>query len=82
MPTNLLKQNSDDSDKPPIEPDALAEAYETLKEVAAGFDYDSMNFVLQSLDEYKLPPDDSEKISSVKSALNKLDWDEVKKLVG
>ncbi len=78
----LLKQNSDDSDKPPIEPDALAEAYETLKEVAAGFDYDSMNFVLQSLDEYKLPPDDSEKISSVKSALNKLDWDEVKKLVG
>ena len=77
----VKKESDDDTDKPLIEPDALAEAYETLREVAGSFDYDSVNFVLQSLDEYKLPEDDAKKISGIKSAVNKLDWDEVKKLL-
>ena len=77
----LVKKDSDDSNKNPIEPDQLAEAYETLKEVAASFDYDSLEFVLQSLDEYKLPPEDAEKFSKLKAAAAKLDWEEIKNLL-
>ena len=78
----IIPQEVDDSDKPPIDEDALNEAYETLREVAASFDYDSLEFVLKSLEEYKLPPDDAEKISEIKSAANQLDWEKIQKLLG
>lgn len=77
----IKKETSDDSNKIPIEPAELAEAYETLKEIAASFDYDSLEFVLQSLEEYKLPPDDAEKFSKLKDAAAKLDWEEIKNLL-
>ncbi len=78
----LVKKESDDENKPLIEPDALAEAWETLKEVSASFDYDTLNFVLQSLEEYKLPDGEKEKFNELKSAAGKLDWDKIRELVG
>ena len=77
----LIEVEVDDTDKPPIDEDALAEAYETLREVAGSFDYDSLQFVLQSLEDYKLPPADAEKISEIKSAANQLDWEKINKLL-
>ena len=78
----LIAKEEDDTNKPPIDDDALAEAYETLHDVAASFDYDTLMFVLQSLDEYKLPPDDAEKISEIKNAAAQLDWEKIRSLVG
>ncbi|MBQ9488283.1 MAG: response regulator [Selenomonadaceae bacterium] len=77
----LIKVEVEDDTKPPIDPDALAEAYETLQEVATTFDYDTLTFVIQSLEEYKLPAEDSEKIKALKAAANNLDWEEIKKIV-
>ena len=77
----LIKKDSDDSNKIPIEPEDLAEAYEALREVVKNFDYDNLEFVLQSLEEYKLPPDDAEKFSKLKAAATKLDWEEIKNLL-
>ena len=77
----LIEKEVDDEDKPPIDDDALAEAYETLREVAQSFDYDTLTFVIQSLEEYKLPKEDGEKIKALKAAANNLDWEEIKKLV-
>ena len=73
----LLETSEDDSDKPQISDEELAEAYETLKEVAASFDYDSLNFVLQSLEEYKLPDSEKEKFNLLKDAAAKLDWEKI-----
>ena len=61
--------------------DALAEAYETMREVAQSFDYDSMQFVIQSLEEYKLPPDESKRFSEIKTAAAKPDWEKVHELL-
>ena len=77
----LIKVEEDDADKPPIEKDALAEAYETMKEVAQTFDYDSMQFVIQSLEEYRLPPDDAKKFAEIKNAASKPDWETVLKIL-
>ena len=73
----LLETSEDDSDKPQISDEELAEAYETLREIAANFDYDSLNFVLQSLEEYKLPDSEKEKFNLLKDAAAKLDWEKI-----
>ncbi len=77
----LIKKDSHNLKKNPIEPDELAEAYETLREVTKNFDYDSLEFVLQSLEEYELPTGDAEKFSKLKAAAEKLDWEEIKLLL-
>ena len=77
----LCKIEEDDSDKPLIEDEALAEAYETMREVAASFDYDSMMFVIQSLDDYRLPENEADRYKQIKDATAKLDWEKIKKLL-
>lgn len=45
-----------------------------MKEISASFDYDSLTFVLQSLDGYKLPEKEIERYKKIKTATTKLDW--------
>ena len=77
----LIKVEEDNSDKPLIDEDELAEAFEAMKDAAATFDYDSMMFVFQSLDEYRLPDTENEKYKKIKSAAEKLDWETVNKVL-
>ena len=78
----LLKAEEDDSNKPLISDDELAEAYETLKEISASFDFDSAMFVIASLEGYRLPDEEKEKFLQVKSAVSKPDWETLKNLLG
>ncbi len=77
----LIKTEADDSDKPLIEDDALAEAYETLSDAAAGFDYDTAMFVLESLEDYRIPENQRDKFSQIKTAVSKPDWEELANLL-
>ena len=76
----LIEVEEDDSDKPLIDEGQLAEAYEALKEMSASFDYDSVQFVLQSLADYRLPDSEKEKFSQIKNAASKPDWETLSKL--
>ena len=78
----LLKAEEDDSHKPLISDDELAEAYEALKEISASFDFDSAMFVIASLEAYRLPDNEKEKFSQIKSAVSKPDWEILKNLLG
>lgn len=77
----LLKAEEDDSHKPLISDDELAEAYETLKEISASFDFDSAMFIIASLETYRLPDKEKEKFSQIKSAVSKPDWETLKNLL-
>ena len=72
---------ADSADKPPIEEENLAEAFETMKDAAANFDIDTIEFVLQSLEEYSLPQNEIERYKKLKIAVSKLDWDSIQSLV-
>ena len=74
-------EEENNSDKPLIEEDALAEAYEAMKDAAATFDIDTIEFVLQSLEEYSLPESELERYKKIKDAANKLDWGTIQELV-
>ncbi len=77
----LVEVEADDSDKPLIEPDALEEAYEAMREAAAGFDFDTLEFVLQNLEEYRLPEDESARYMEIKAAAENLDWEKINQLL-
>ncbi|MBR6014112.1 MAG: response regulator [Selenomonadaceae bacterium] len=77
----LIEQKTSSGSKPLIAADELAEAYSTLKEISASFDYDSLIFVLQSLEDYQLPDQDEEKFIELKDAAANLDWEKIKSLV-
>ena len=77
----LKREDEDDANKPLISDDELAEAYETMKEMTASFDYDSMMFVIQSLDEYRMPENEVNRYKEIKSAAVKPDWDKIRELL-
>ena len=68
-----------DENKPPIEEEELQEALEAMKEFTKSFDYDSLMFIIQSLEEYKLPEEETKRLKDVKAAAEKLNWEELEK---
>ena len=52
-----------------------------MKDVAKTFDYDSLEFIFQSLDEYRLPEKETELYKQIKDAANKLDWEKINKIL-
>ena len=76
-----VETEENDSDKPLIEEENLTEAFETMKDAAASFDIDTIEFVLQSLEEYSLPQNEIERYKNLKDAANKLDWEKIKELL-
>lgn len=79
--TPLISKPVDTSDKPLISEEDFSEALEALKEAAAVFDYDSVTFVLDELDGYRLPDEHSARIDSIKEAAAKLDWEKINALI-
>ena len=78
---SALIEVEDDESKPLIDSAQLAEAYQTLKEVSASFDYDTASFVMNSLADYRLPESERERYKDLKNAVEKLDWETVNRLI-
>ena len=68
-------------EKVPIDEEMLREAYDTLKEFVASFDYDNAMFVLESLEDYRLPEDEEKRYQSIRSAIEKLDWEKARQIL-
>ena len=71
----------DGSTKEPMTAEELQEAYEALKELAATFDYDSVQFVLEDLAGKEPPADEKEHYEAVCKAAKKPDWMALQKLL-
>ena len=69
------------ADKPLIDQAELTEAFDAMKDIAASFDYDSLQFVFQSLDEYRLPEPQAKLYQQIKAAAAKLDWEQISSLL-
>ncbi len=76
----LLIKESDEG-KPMIETEALVEAYDALREMAEVFDYDSAMYVLESLEEYRIPEEETERYKKIRQAIGKPDWEKLMELL-
>ena len=78
----LLPEEEDESEKPPIGEEELAEAWQALSEVVMSFDYDSLGYMLTELSSYRLPPEAAGRLREVKEAARLPDWKRLKEILG
>ena len=77
----LREPKKDESALPEIDAASLAEAYEAIKELAASFDYDSIQLILGELANSRVPEDKAERHARLVEAAKKPDWDALKKIL-
>jgi signal transduction histidine kinase/CheY-like chemotaxis protein/GGDEF domain-containing protein len=73
---------SDDSDdgKEPISKARMIDAYQTIIEVSKSLDYDTLTFILDSIKNYRLKPQDKDIVKRIGDMAYKLQWDEISEL--
>lgn len=64
-----------EASKEVISDESLLDAYNSILETCANMDYDTLSFILKSVSEYSLPPEDSDIIRNIGEMAYKLDWD-------
>ncbi len=69
-------------DLPPIEPESLKEAWQTIVEVAQSMDYELMEVILNNLRSYLLPPSGEETVRTIEMQMTQLDWEGIAKTAG
>ena len=70
-----------DSEKEPIPEEELKDAYEALTDFIPQMDYDSVEMIIDSVLEYKLPENDEHKFNELERLLRKFDWDEMERVI-
>ena len=75
------KPATDEDSKSPISDEELAEAWQTMADIVHSFDYDSLVYMLEELDGYKLAEKDKEKLTALQQAAKIPDWDKLKKIL-
>ncbi len=66
---------------PEIPVERLHEAYAAIKEMALSFDFESIQFVLSSLAEYRIPPEEAARHEKIRAAAQKPDWTALQELL-
>ena len=79
---DTVNEYSDGDDKEEADRDMINDAYEAIRELADTADYDSVEMVLGSFKEYRLPKEDADKFKQIEKMLKKLDWDGIISLIG
>ncbi len=80
--SHLGEKVGDEDEREEVDPEELHEAYAALKEMIPQMDYDSVEMILDSLKEYRLPKEDEEKMDKLEKMLKVLDWDGMEALIG
>ncbi len=77
-----LRENTGDEEKEMIPEKELKAAFAALEDVIPQMDYDAVEMVLEQLDNYRLPPEEDEKIKEIKKLLRGFDWEGMEALIG
>ena len=62
-------------DRAEMDPAELKEAYAVIREFIPQMDYDAVEMMIGQLKEYKLPPEEEEKVAELEKKLKVLDWE-------
>lgn len=74
-PLNEQNDPHTEDDRPLITSEQLDEAYRTLSEFCASFDFDSVVHVVQSLERYKIPEDEATRVDAIIKAVDNFDYE-------
>ncbi len=76
--------SNDEKEKllPPVSDETLNDAYMSMAEFTYCYDSGSIKMVLDALKDYHLKDEDAQKVKSIRKALKKLDWEELRNIFG
>jgi signal transduction histidine kinase/CheY-like chemotaxis protein/HPt (histidine-containing phosphotransfer) domain-containing protein len=74
-PLKALDDPGEDDDRPLITAEELGEAYKTLSEFCASFDFDSVVHVVESLARYRIPEDEATRVDAIIKAVDNFDYE-------
>ncbi|MCR5501496.1 MAG: DegV family EDD domain-containing protein [Lachnospiraceae bacterium] len=77
----LGKEFEKGDDLPDIPEDMLSDAYAGLSEFADAMDFDLAKMVVDSVKEYRLPPEDKDRFSKLEALLGEMNWDGIKEIL-
>ncbi|MBR5408295.1 MAG: response regulator [Lachnospiraceae bacterium] len=77
-----LHDETENEDKEAIPDKELEKAYRALYDVIPQMDYDSVEMILEQLNEYALPKEDARIMKELKKKLKIFDWDGMEELIG
>ena len=78
----MLPEEVCEGEKPLISPEELAEAWQSLGEVVASFDFDSLSYMVAEISSYRLPPGEADRLKAIKEAARLPDWEKLKEILG
>ena len=78
----FIVKEEEEAGKPLIREAELAEAFEAMEEIASAFDYDSLVFLFEALDDYHLPEKEAKIYREIKEAAATPDWERIRELLG
>ncbi len=77
----LRSEYETEEEFPEIPETMLADAYASLYEFAQMKDYEMAKMVIESLKEYRLPPDDEDRFKKIQNFLSNMEWDKIIDLI-
>ena len=75
------KDDAMEKNLPLITDEELISAYGIMAEFATNFDYESLVYVMESLDDYRFPDAECERHKILKSAVARPDWDKIQEIL-
>ena len=76
-----IRDEDDGTEKEMIPDEMLNDAYSALSDVVPQMDYDSVEMILESLNEYALPKEDDKIIKELQRMLKSFDWEGMEGLI-
>ena len=77
VPEIVGEEEEPSDNKKEISKAQMLDAYNSILEVSNILDYDTLQFILSSVKEYKLKPEDAKVIAEISNLAYKLKWDEI-----
>ncbi|MCR4601022.1 MAG: response regulator [Clostridia bacterium] len=65
----------------PVDDEIMEEAFDAIRELSVMFDDESVKMVLDSMEEYLLPPEAQKAVDEIRKALGSFDWDLVNRIL-
>ncbi|MCR4908817.1 MAG: EAL domain-containing protein [Lachnospiraceae bacterium] len=69
--------NEKADNKPELPPGKLIDAYRAIYEFSGSMDYDNVMFVLDSLEEYRIPGEDRQIVERIRDLVSRLKWEKL-----
>ena len=64
-----------------ITDEELLEAYDSMREFIVSLDSDSMSYIINYLDGFRIPENERERVEGLRKAVGSYDWDRVNELL-